>query len=78
MGVLVYTTCKKCGRSGSANEETNYIYECSTCENFRINKEIKNSTNQVWWIRLLYWLIGKKQLSYNKNNCKILLEELIK
>ncbi len=44
------TSCISCGRSGSAYKETNYIFECSRCE-------YKRTTQQVWWIRLLQWLV---------------------
>jgi len=76
MGVVAYTECIGCSRAGRAYTDTNFIYECDNCKIYHINNKLKKSMQQVWWIRFLYWLIDKKPVTYNKNNCEILFKEL--
>jgi hypothetical protein len=77
MGVR-HTECTGCGRSGSAHEDTNYIYECGRCELDRLNSRIKRSVKQIWWIELLYWLTDKKSTIYYRENIKQLHELIVK
>lgn len=37
---MVYTICYACGRSGSAREDTNYIFECMRCVHIRKIKQL--------------------------------------
>ena len=76
MGVVRHTECTGCGRSGSAHEDTNFIFTCFRCEQENMKYHIQKSVQQVWWIRFLYWLTDKRAFSYNENNCEVLLKEL--
>lgn len=77
MGIMLHTECRLCGRSGSASEETNFIFTCFNCEKRNMKFQIEKSIQQIWWIRFLYWLTDKKSFSYNENNCEILFKEIL-
>lgn len=55
--VLMGAQCISCSRTGSAYENTNFKYECSKCQTYREQQEIKKFTQQSLWVRFLHWVV---------------------
>lgn len=72
--MVKHTDCTGCGHYGRAYADTNYVYECGKCEIDRLNGQIRYATQQVWWIRLLYWLTDRNAPSYRREHIKELAE----